>query len=574
MDFQYYPTPSALVSKAWSKFVVTPIIKVLEPSAGEGHLVNRFSSVSARYGENAVSVDVVELDITKHPLLKSKGFNVVGVDFMQFQGAALYSHIIMNPPFAYGVDHVLKAWDILFDGELVAIINAETIKNPFSKERKLLVSVIEQYGSVEYVQDAFLADDAERSTAVEVAIVYLRKTGDFGGVDLLASLAKDKTSTDALVFEFEDIKALAIPENEIENSVRLFNAAVLTMKDSAFAAHRSARYASMLGVTLARWGDRNDFSKTSDVRKAIDAGYVDLKDRAWTRILRSTEVSNRLSAKGQKVLEAQFEDVKKLEFTTSNIYSFLIGLINSQSDINLEMALDVFDSVTRYHSENAVYYKGWKSNDKHIAAARRIKTTRFIIPNHHRGYGANADWATVRFLGDYDKVFAMLDGKDITRKDDDNPFVGLADLFDNNESYRRLCAGERLSASYFDIRYYPSAGTIHFFPRNKVLIDRLNRLVGRHRQWLPQDNERVSDAFWLQYDLAEKYAKDVEKALGSNDRLHFEMSDGRDEFSRAKSISKVNAVLDDVLAKHGIDPVLAIARNGNHDAFGLPLMAA
>lgn len=31
----------------------------------------------------------------------------------------------MTPPFASGVEHVLKAWNLLYDGELVAILNAE-----------------------------------------------------------------------------------------------------------------------------------------------------------------------------------------------------------------------------------------------------------------------------------------------------------------------------------------------------------------------------------------------------------------------------------------------------------------
>ncbi len=75
----------------------------------------------------------------------------------------------MNPPFADGAKHVLKAWEILFDGEIVAILNAETLKNPYSKERKLLFKLIEQYGEVEYLQQIFAGVDAERQTNVEIA---------------------------------------------------------------------------------------------------------------------------------------------------------------------------------------------------------------------------------------------------------------------------------------------------------------------------------------------------------------------------------------------------------------------
>ena len=41
MDFQYYPTPQHLAKKLWDKFV-TPIQCVLDPQAGEGHLVTAY----------------------------------------------------------------------------------------------------------------------------------------------------------------------------------------------------------------------------------------------------------------------------------------------------------------------------------------------------------------------------------------------------------------------------------------------------------------------------------------------------------------------------------------------------
>lgn len=73
----------------------------------------------------------------------------------------------MNPPFNQGCKHVLHAWDILFDGEIVAILNAETVKNPFSAERRLLAQLIEDHGSVEYIKDAFMDPDTQRKTRLK-----------------------------------------------------------------------------------------------------------------------------------------------------------------------------------------------------------------------------------------------------------------------------------------------------------------------------------------------------------------------------------------------------------------------
>lgn len=563
-DFQYYPTPQNLVIKAWSLFQSKKITRVLEPSAGEGALLENWSLRSSKEKGRSI-VDCVELDVTKHPLLQAKGYNVIGVDFLKMEGASLYSHIIMNPPFAEGVQHVLKAWDLLFDGELVAIVNAETIRNPYSKERQWLVETIRKYGSVEFLENAFMTPDTQRKTSVEVALVYLKKDAQFHK-NFVSGLLDDDMSGAGLATGFHKPQEVAIPENEVATSVKIFNAAVKSMRDSVFAGARSSYYASLLGEsmsTINNTGYQHGATSTNnrsldDVRLAVQAGYDDLKNRAWTRILRATEVTSRLSAKGQQMLESQFESVKQLEFTEANIYGFLLGLVNSQSDINLEMALDVFDSITRYHSDNAVWYKGWKSNDKHITSARRIKTTRFIIPHFtDEGWRKTCSWSLSRFLADYDKVFAMLDGNNIINRDKENPFKGLQYAFENGDTFERLKSGERVQTEYFDVRFYPGVGTIHFFPRSKVLVDRLNRLVGRHRQWLPQENEDVSDAFWLQYENAEKYAKEVDKKLKTarvdSRHISYDMSNGREEAVRLRAIQNVNNAIDSVLTEKGIN---------------------
>jgi len=68
-------------------------------------------------------------------------------------------------------------------------------------------------------------------------------------------------------------------------------------------------------------------------------------------------------------------------------------------------------------------------------------------------------------------------------------------------------AGDRLSSDYCDVRYYPGVGTIHFFPTNKAVIDRMNRLVGKERQWIPQDDAKASKAFWEQFEKAESVTR-------------------------------------------------------------------
>lgn len=566
---QYYPTPLALATKAWKLFKNKHYTRVLEPSGGEGHLVTHTEIVEdkmtvtqmvnlanpiyvegKRYSRRELNIDCIEVDVRKHQILRDKGLEVIGLDFMKFKQGAIYSHIIMNPPFAYGVAHVLHAWDILYDGEIVAIISAESIKNPFSKERQFLVSLIEKYGSVEFLQDEFV--EAERKTEVEIALIYLRKESNVANDvcgDILDKLKRDEMNADDLIEDYQEINAVVLPRNYVETQVSAFNAAVIASKEAIFARQRAGYYANILGNTMERIDGGNGVNPTETIKNlsnTIHEEYKELKNRAWTSILRSTEVTSRLSSEAQKRLTKEFEVIKCLEFDVANIYGFLAGLSEKQGDIQLNMACDVFDIITRYHSDNTVFYMGWKSNDKHRTCGMSIKKTRFILPNN-RAIVRSLEWSATQRLGDIDKVFAMLDGKA-------QPEVSLVSVFENDMT--KLRAGERISTSYFDVRYYPGIGTIHFFAKDKKLIERLNRLVGRHREWLPPEGEKVNEAFWLQYESAEKFDKEVRIELKKQKSSSYDDPlwgiNSRDDDTRAFANKKASSAIETVLERRGI----------------------
>lgn len=581
MDFQFYPTPETLAERAWAKFKNRDFVRVLEPSAGCAHLAKGRPNHGSRsyYSGQVPPLDCIEIDVSKHAILREEGFDVIGVDFMQFAGAgAIYSHIIMNPPFADGAKHVLKAWELLYEGEVVAILNAETIRNPFSKEREMLVRLVAQHGEVEFIEGAFAGPEAERKTDVDVALVYLKKESSFGK-DLMGDILDGLKREGHIGLDagFEEANELAIPANFIENSVLAFEAAVKSMRASVFAEARANRYASRLGMSMEQMNAEHTEepqkaeSSLEWVRREIYKRHSDFKNRGWSGILRSTEVLSRLSSAAQRRIESEFESIKQLEFTVSNIYGFLGGLIAKQGDIQIGMACDCFDLITRYHSDNTVHFMGWKSNDLHRVAGRRIKTTRFVLPGHKtESYSRGLSWDSQQLLRDFDKVFAMLDSKIA-------PDNGLEAVFDSH--FSELRNGGRVSSSYFDVRYYPQRGTIHFFARDKKLVDRLNRLVGRHRQWLPPEGERVSDAFWLQYDKAEQFDKEirVEASKGTHNWYEnpFDRMRYRDGSERDDAEAKVTAAIATVLEKHGIDPnALLEAPTQEATTPALPLLAA
>lgn len=513
MDLQFYPTPPALAVRAYNKFKSKNFTRILEPSAGRGDLL---APLMSRYRTD--KIDCIELDLNNQAILRGKKLAVIDGDFLKFTGAPLYSHILMNPPFASGAEHVNHAFDILVNGELVAILNAETVRNPCTAMRRLLVSRIQQHGAVEFIQEAFLDPDTQRKTPVEVALVWMEKTTDLTQHFTVGM----KTDTPDGIAGHEEKQELALRGSTIANAVAVFNAAVESLRFAEVAREEANHYARLLGAPMNQMSaDAPGSVSLDDLHTRFNNGYDDLKDRAWTNVLQSTEFSKYLSSKAYQRLAADFDSVKRMSFTESNIRGFLLGLVNGQADMNMEMLLDCFDEITRYVPENRAYYRGWKSNLKHKEQAYRVQMTRFIMPRANSMFGS-VDYGTIKKLEDFDKVFAMLAGKSSSeayfaegKTAEDLALLGekqlhnvsLAHLFSNKSLMNRLVGGERLSGAYFDVRYYKGAGTIHFFPTNKTLIDRLNRLVGKERQWLPTDEKQGSKAFWQQFEQAEKVTK-------------------------------------------------------------------
>lgn len=575
MDFQFYPTPLNIAQRAWAMFENKKPARLLEPSAGNGDLLNGIPNFNTSKLHWRLKVDVCEIDIKKHPILRElDDVTVVGTDFLEFENGAIYSHIFMNPPFHNGVKHMLKAWDIAWDCEIVGIINAQTIKNPHSQERKFLVSLIERFGRVEFVEDAFKGEGVEREAEVEIAIVYLRKrsnAGDFSTESVIGNLQGENFVDKANEFsaEHDGFNDLVVPASVIENAVASFNIATKFMRASVLAEVKANHFSARLGQTMAALVSQQNEIQTDTsvnwVRSEICTRYINLKDRAWAGMLRSTDFTALLSSSAQRRVEAEFDNIKSLEFNFDNVVGFLRGLIENQSEIQMGMACDVFDLISRYHTKNLCFYKGWKSNDKHRTCGMKLKKSRFIIPGNG-SYGNSLDWSCLNRLVDFDKVFRMLD---------DNPpeadeVETLKAVFERR--FADLKNGERVSTAYFDVRFYPQAGTIHFFPTNEKVLDKLNMLVGLKRQWLPPASENVAPTFWEQYEKSDSFDKSFRKEVDDlyeksrNPRFssrwdHPLTAMYRDNDDGVKALELMSDAMDIVLVANGISTDFRLESN-------------
>jgi len=121
----YFPTPEAIAEKIVSLAIIEPGMKVLEPSAGQGALVECLVPVEC-------VIDCIELLPENVRVLRSKGFFVAEADFLtSICDGYKYDRIVMNPPFAYNghpqadIDHVKHALSFLSEkGRLVSIMSS------------------------------------------------------------------------------------------------------------------------------------------------------------------------------------------------------------------------------------------------------------------------------------------------------------------------------------------------------------------------------------------------------------------------------------------------------------------
>src|SRR5215510_8996914 len=126
----FFPTPEPLIQKMIDALDLSLIGTVLEPSAGKGDICYYIKDRLNHYA----SIDTIEIDDDLQAALKGKGYHLVFDDFLNFTTHKKYDLIIANFPFSEGDKHLLKAIQLQehYGGLLIYLVNAETIKNPYT----------------------------------------------------------------------------------------------------------------------------------------------------------------------------------------------------------------------------------------------------------------------------------------------------------------------------------------------------------------------------------------------------------------------------------------------------------
>ena len=535
---EFYPTPPELIAKMPEGIDLNSIKYVLEPSAGKGDIalfteiavkcyqsyayeylrndselsrsdaqkliieqyaISKFKEKcekSTVYHETRLDIDCIESEPVLCDVLKGKNYNVVDTDFLTFDGDKMYDLIIMNPPFSNGAEHLLRAIKIGLKGgsQIVCLLNAETIKNPYSNIRKELLKQLDKYGATyEYLTDAFKG--AERSTDVEVVIVRLKLPNPFSEHSVLLNELKEREiqleageAPQALVTNEEMQQAVLMYKQEIAAGKRLIEEylALKPFLTTCFEKEDTPSY--MKGCTLkltSGKGDELDFNK-----------YVyDVRYKYWYELLHNASFMGNLTSNLLDEYFSQIKEFAKKDFSLSNIYAVKIDVLKNTARGIEEKILSTFETLSYEHSmeceKNVHYYNGWKTNKAYII------NPKVIVPYMHTfddiwkkfRYGYDFD----KFLTDLEKVLDFLDGGETKE------IINISRWL---QHYEQIQQTKNLHFKYFDVSVYKK-GTIHITFTNEEVLKMLNIFGSMKKGWLPPSYAKVS------YDEMDEESKAV-----------------------------------------------------------------
>ena len=467
----FYPTPEALIRKMKYKLDWKRVSNILEPSAGEGHIAD-YIRETEKY--HKMKVSCIESDPRCQNVLKGKGHRLIDSDFLNYRGLDRFDTIIMNPPFSNGASHLLRAIDLMYNGQIVCLLNAETIRNPFSNERKFLARRLDELGAeIEFISDGFV--DAERRTSVETALIYINIENDID--DLIFEGCEDKREH---VVELEK-KMEVIPRNSVEFNVALYEKDIEKGLDLIKSYYQYGGKFLHLNVIESSY-ENNLEMKKPELNEMVNQFVARVRRHHWKKILELPNVKKRMTAKVKEKFLAEINRQTEMDFTFSNVQQFIINLIGNYENILNEAVGEVFDLMTSKHSwypetKNNIYlFDGWKTNDCFKVNQKVILPVSYgkeVFWDEFQDKWKFSEWRMNFSLTDIDRVMNYFD--------DASEYVSIVDAIEAGFAEGN---SRNLMSTYFKINVYKK-GTIHLTFRSDEILRRFNIVGCQNKNFLP-----------------------------------------------------------------------------------------
>lgn len=460
---QFYPTPEHVVKKMLLKLNNIQDIKyILEPSAGKGDIVK---GIEKYYRHNQiyekVFIDTIEINPDFKLFLHDLEVPIIHDNFLTFNTLKRYDAIVMNPPFNYGDEHLLKAIEILerYGGQIVCLLNAQTIKNPYTTKRKELLNKLTELNTdIEYIDKLFLT--AERATDIEIAIVYINIPEKYAGSILFANLKNDK---DYMAYSTDVKDDNLIDINPTEYFPALYNNEVLLGINLIKEFKNLEKYILIDKRTPGYSLDNNIELRLHNKKLTINNYIEAVRYKYWKMIFTSKMFQKIFTRELQYEYSSKLYELKKYDITPYNIASLRYDIFCELKQSIEDSMLKIFDEFSiKYNysdfSTNIYYYNGWKTNK-----AYKINN-KVILP-----YGA---WDCVGrykpsnltgiFL-DIEKIFTMLNGDILGNYEIENVL--------NQAQYMNVT--KNIQFKFFKVTFYKK-GTCHITFTDTKLLDKLN----------------------------------------------------------------------------------------------------
>lgn len=536
-DNQFFPTPMLFAEKILSEIQWDMIETVLEPSAGKGDLIEAIlrrreaASYSSRC-DKSFSIDAIEIDPYLREILKSdyerggktkqwadrnatleeasrtrvltdlekhekqrieqlrrayqRPVRVVHDDFMTFKSLKRYSLIVLNPPFSCGDLHLIKAIEMQKNGgQIICILNAETVLNPYTETRRLLTRLLAKYeAKTEFHEEAF--SDGERPTQVRVAVVKLSIPCTTEESDIFSNMQK---AMDVELDEDPELHEL-VGGDDIERAVHFFNVEI------AATTKLIREYKAMVPHMCWEFPNPNEekqsiHSKTPILTLTIKGEssyhgvnineYIEMvRGKYWRALFSNEKFIGRLTSKLLQRFREKLDEMEQYDFSIFNIKQMLIEINSEMIRSTQDQILDLFDELTTKHTwypecaGNVHYFNGWKTNKAHKIEKKSIIPTNGVFSSYGWARASFSVYEAFSILSDIEKTLNYLDGNRTAEVD----LMQILTTAERNGQTRNI------ECKYFSVDLFKK-GTTHIKYHCPDLIERFNIYVAQNRSWLP-----------------------------------------------------------------------------------------
>jgi len=477
---EFYPTPKNLIRDMLAGIDFKMISSVLEPSAGKGDIVEQVIEKfryahSMYYNKEAVwDIDTIEIDENLQYILQGKKLRVVHNDFLTYETYKKYDLIVLNPPFSQGDKHLLKALEMQENGgQIVCLLNAETIRNPYNNIRKDLLNKLEQYeAKIEYIENAFVS--AEMKTNVEIAMITVNIPKAEHDSIIIEELRQEEQFREEYHYNNEVVNA-----DFLKGIVQQYNFEIKA--GLKLIAEHEAMRPLILNSLLKEYGktpilqlivddeDKNCSKENAYIKK--------VRMKYWSALFSNDQFMGLFTSNLREKYTSKIRELKDYDFSLYNIYTIKIQLNNEMTKGVEDTILKLFEEFSHKHSwydetsKNIHYFNGWKTNK-----AWKINKKVIILLSGFGRYDGSLDYDyhVISKLEDIQKVFNYLD-------DGTSEEVDIKETLKFAEGYQET---KKIPLKYFTVTFYKK-GTCHIEFSNMDLLHKFNLFGSQRLGWLP-----------------------------------------------------------------------------------------